>query len=157
MADKKARTSDLRELASQDWQACIRDYDINDVEICYPDTDRRGCYVGPLMTVNMGMTFENEDGDEVVDLGGMDGVTLTAVMCLPQFARLVTWADDELRKLTTIEPSGENRDTGAFLAELRARVDWLIEAIDGRDTSTGFGEGHHSIGSYDRTKKFVKK
>ena len=131
----------LDSLADEDWQILVDEYDINKPTICYPDRERRGCFVGPLAKVPVCATFENEDGDECLELDGADGRNLYAVACLPQFAELFRWIDSEYSKLGVSESDEYN----AFVDSLKDRVDWIRACIDERDMQIG-ATGAGSIG-----------
>lgn len=142
--DRYAETFDR--LANEDWRIMVDEYDINEPMICYPDPDRRGAYVGPLVRVQVGATVENEDGDECLELNGADGRNLYAVACLPHLAALCSWIDRNYASLGV----SENDEFNKFADELKARVDWIRALIDDRDmelAATGGAVGFPRYGN----------
>ena len=124
---------DFDSLANEDWQIMVDEYDINEPMICYPDPDRRGAFVGPLVKVHVGATVEGEDGDEVLDLEGFGGRNLYAVTCLPKFAKLFKWIDSQIYALGV----SENDEYNKFVDDLQSRVDFIRSCIDDRDMEIG--------------------
>ena len=55
-------------LAEADWRIQVDEYDINLPTICYPDPDRPGFIVGPIASVHVGATVDDDEGDEALDL-----------------------------------------------------------------------------------------
>ena len=122
-------------LAEEGWRIQVGAYEIDEATICYPDPDRRGCLVGPLATINVGATVEDEDGEEVLDLEGADGRNLAAIACLPQMAGLFRWIRSEAGKLGV----SENDEYNAFVDELTDRIDWITACIDERPETMNVG------------------
>lgn len=127
---------DFYSLADEDWRIQIDENELTEPTICYPDPDRRGCFVGPLATVHVGTTVENEDGEEVLDLECADGRNLVAVACLPQIAKLFQWIDNEYAKLGV----SENEDYNNFVDALKDKVDWIRTCIDERPETLNAGQ-----------------
>jgi len=128
MNEKK---STLATLADEEWRV-LADPLEPEATIVRPDRQRGGgAYIGPLATVNISVTTEDEDGEEVIELDNQDGRNLCAIAALPQFAKLVNRIND-----------------GAGADEIRARAEWLSELVDDRDDE--MHEGAHEFMSYDR-------
>lgn len=120
----------LRDLATEDWRIQCSSDDA-EAQIVQPDPDRRGRWVGPLATIPMGCTEMCDDGEgdyDVILLDNQDGRNLFAVAALPQFARLVCWAMDELEQLNGIHFDSTS-ESGRFHRELRNRCKWLEQLI----------------------------
>lgn len=117
------------DLADQDWRVNVDECDINEPTICYPDPDQRGRIVGPLATLHVGVTVEDEEGEEAIELDGDDGRNLAAVACLPQLAELCRWIDAKYKALGVSADDEFNQ----FVDELKGRVDWIRDCIDGRE------------------------
>lgn len=143
---------DFDSLADEDWRIVVDEHDINEPTICYPDPDRRGCMVGPLVTVPVGCTVENDDGDEVLDLEYASGRNLYAVACLPQLAGLLRWAKAGMESLNPIH-FDEQTEHGRFMQELRQRIDWIETCINDRDSEIGGG----SVIGFERFKDYSAK
>ena len=120
----------LRTLAEEEWRIQIDDIDYNEAFIVRPDKERRGTWIGPLATIHLGMTTSDDNGDDAIDLDCQDGRNLLAILLLPQFAELITWADDEMSRIINQIGGGELPD--AFLRDLKKRVEWLRGAVDQR-------------------------
>lgn len=116
-------------LANEDWRIVVDEYDLNEPTICYPDPDHRGCFVGPLAMVPVGVTTEDDDGNDVLELDAADGRNLYAIACLPHFAELFGW----IRAQAAALPESE------FVNGLMARVDWIETTINERDVQMGVG------------------
>ena len=123
-------------LADEDWRIQIEAHDINEPTICYPDPDRRDCFVGPLVMVHVGVTTEDDEGDDALDLEGADGRNLAAVACLPQFAQLFRWIDSQYDKLGV----SENAEYNTFADALKDKVDWIRSCIDDRPEILNVGQ-----------------
>ena len=134
-------------MATQQWRCQVDEYDLNEPTICYRDPTRPTVFVGPLATVPIGATEEDEEGETVLDIGGPDGMNLAAIMCLPQFAGLCEWIQNELSTLgpSKCDESGEDK-YGAFVAGLRDRVGWIVSCINKRDETMTVGL--HGFESY---------
>lgn len=124
---------DFQSLSDEDWRILVDEYELNEPTICYPDPNRRGAFVGPLAKVPVGCTVENEDGDEVLEIEGADGRNLYAIACLPQFAQLFKWIDDQYSNLGVSGDDEYNR----FVDELKTRVDWITACVNERDMQIG--------------------
>ncbi len=135
---------DFDSLADEDWRIIVDEYDINEPFIGYPDPDRRGCFVGPLVKVNVGATIQSEEGIEVLELDGCDGRNLFAVACLPQLADLMRWTKQAMQKLNSVHFDSQH-ECGQFMQELRERVAWVEDCINARDTEIG-NTGGGSVG-----------
>lgn len=122
-------------LADERWRILVDEHDLNEPTICYPDPDRRGCFVGPLAMVYVGATVEDEDGEEVLDLADSSGRNLAAVACLPKFAELFRWIDKQYAKLGVSESEEYNN----FVDALKDRVDWIRACIDDRQEMMNAG------------------
>jgi hypothetical protein len=135
-----AETSEpLETLAGEDWRIIVDEADINSPTICYPDPTRRHALVGPLATVHVGCTESDEEGEEVLDLGGADGRNLVAVACLPQMVELLIWIKVHQNKLNPIHFDSQS-ENGRFMQGLQKRVDWILECVNDRDETMGAGE-----------------
>lgn len=137
----------FQSLSEEDWRVLVDEYEINEPTICYPDPVRRGCVVGPLVTVHVGATVDDDCGDEALDLSGADGRNLAAVMCLPQFAQLFKWIREEQKSLELPHPDPVAR-ISRFYRELINRVDWIESCIDDRDEV--MSTGMHGMARYER-------
>ena len=138
----------LKDLASEQWRMIV-DVGENTIDVCRPDPDRRGAWVGPLATVKVGMTEEDDDGDEVFDMTASDGRNAVAVALLPQFAGLVCWAREQLEALNAIHfDSGS--ESGRFHQDLREWLDWIIGCVDQRDER--LADGTHGFHRFDKGK-----
>lgn len=126
---------DFDSLADEPWRIQVDDYDLNEPTICYPDPDRRGCFVGPLGMVHVGATVKDDEGEEMLDLEGADGRNLAAVACLPQIARLFRWIDTEYAKLGI----SENEQYNQFVDALKDKVCWIRACIDDRPETMTIG------------------
>lgn len=130
----------LCDLAASQYRFLVNEHDINDVEIMRPDKESRGCFIGPLATIPVGYTEENDEGDEVLDLTGEDGMILYAVAALPFFAELVCWTNSQLDEI------GNSPIPAEFIKGLRSRALWLQHLIDERDITVGAGtHGFHKF------------
>lgn len=147
----------LDSLADEDWRFQIDADQINEPTICYPDPGRRGCFVGPLATVFVGATEENEDGDEVLCVSGADGRNLAAIACLPHFAGMFRWMRQEMERLNPIHFDRQS-DYGRFMRELRDRMNWIACCIDERDAESdgGFGPGMHGFQRFEGSSPCTK-
>jgi hypothetical protein len=138
----------LAELAGEKWyfQPSLDD---DNADILRRDKNGRS-WIGPLATVPLGEKFEDEaDGDEAFFIEGEDGRNLYAVAALPQFAALVTWAREELKRLDeTYSDSaktltGEAAENRKFREALAERLAWLTKLVDERDPE--MYEGDYSL------------
>ena len=139
--------STFYELADQDWRVNVDLCDMNEPTIEYPDPDRPKRMVGPLVTLYVGVTVEDEDGDEALELDGDDGRNLAAVACLPQLAGLCRWIDSEVRKLGVSVDDEYNQ----FVDALKDRVDWIKDCIDNRPPYMHAGQ--HGFDGYRDLRK----
>lgn len=116
----------------------LADVNENTVEICRRDPERNFSFIGPLATVNMGVTEEDDYGDDVFCLNSEDGCVLYAIATLPKMADLVLWASAELNKLNGIH-FDSTTEAGRFHQELRDRLTWIISAVDDRQQTMSHG------------------
>jgi len=131
----------LAKVAEWDWRMHYDpSEDPNIVLFLAPDRRRRGAWIGPLVNVPMGMTTRDDDGEEMLDLEGVDGALLYAVAAVPQLARLVTWAHEAIEKLNPIHFDSAT-EAGRFNRELRERLRWLVTMVAQRDET--LSEGYH--------------
>lgn len=144
-------TEDFDSLADENWCILIDDYDVNEPTICYPDTDRPGAFVGPLVKVHVGTTVENEDGDEVLELDGAEGRNLYAVACLPQLAGLLRWMKGGMASLNPVHFDGQH-EYGRFMRELRDRIAWIEGCINDRQMEIGPGSGSIGFEKFEGTR-----
>jgi len=138
----------LKDLADQQWRMIV-DVSENTIDVCRPDPDRRGAWVGPLATVNVGSTEEDDDGEEVFDMTASSGRDAVAVALLPHFADLVCWAREQLESLNAIHFDSGSQ-SGRFHRELRDRLDWIIGCVDQRDER--LASGTHGFHRFDEGK-----
>jgi len=137
-------------LADEEWRIQIDHYDLNEPFMCYPDPDDPRKFVGPLVTVHVGVTVKDEEGEEVLGMEGDDGRNLAAVACLPQFAELFRWIDRKYKELSIREnietwplkaaPGTIAGDYITFADALKKRVDWITSCIDDRDETMNAGQ-----------------
>lgn len=125
----------LSELAREQWRVMVDEHDINEVELVRPDPDHRGAFIGPLARVMVGLTVENDEGEEVLDMTARDGRTVAMLAALPFFAELVCFIRDN-----------DGGDVTRFIREVKRRAQWLSEAIDERDEE--MGPGVHGLHGY---------
>lgn len=137
--------TELAMLADEDWRVQIDECDINAPTIAYSDPDKPRCFVGPLVTVHVGSTVDDDEGNEALDLEGADGRNLAAVACLPQFAELLCWIELEQAKLNSVHFDSQN-EYGQFMLELRERTRWIAACINDRQET--MGPGMHGFDKY---------
>jgi len=128
----------LADLAQQDWRYVVSE-DGDEVELVRPDPDNPRRLIGPLATVSVGVTSEDDNGDMVLLLDHDDGRNLVAIAALPYFAELVVWAEAKLAALNCIH-FDSTTEAGQFHHALKARLEWLRKAVDERDVAVGEGE-----------------
>lgn len=133
---------DFDSLADEHWLIQIDERELTEPTLCYKDPDRRGFLVGPLVTVHVGTTIDDDDGFEVLDMEGADGRNLVAVACLPIFAELFRWIDQQYSKLG----ASENEEYNNFVDALKDRVDWIRACIDDRPAT--MNPGTHGFEEY---------
>lgn len=105
----------LAELAQQQWYF-RGEIDDNLVSTYRRDPNTRGAWIGPLTSAMVGLTFEDEDGDECFDMTGRDGLYAAITACLPDIAALLLVG------------------TGCDDAEVRARCQYIVDSLkDDRD------------------------
>ena len=131
----------VAELAKQDWLVRV-DLDYNENNIVYRDPDRHGCFVD-LMTVPLGATEENEDGDEQADVEGMDVLNLLAVLSIPEMVGLLLWVGERLDTLSAIHFDSAN-ESGRFHILLRKQVEALLQRFEDR-TGLILTNGTHGL------------
>ena len=125
----------LSELAREQWRVMVDEHDINDVDIVRPDPQQRGAFIGPLAEVMVGLTVDNDEGEEVLDMTTRGGRTVMMLTALPHFAELVCFIRD-----------ADAGDAERFIREVKRRAQWLSEAIDERDEE--MGPGVHGLHGY---------
>ena len=119
----------IAELAKQDWLVRV-DLDYGDNTIAYRDPERSGCFVD-LMTVPLGCTEENEDGEEQVDTEGMDVLNLLAVLSILEMVGLLLWVAERLDTLSAIHFDSAN-ESGRLHVLLRKQVEALLKRFEDR-------------------------
>ena len=137
---------DFDSLADENWRILVDEYELNEPTIYYPDSDRPGFIVGPIASVHVGATVDDDEGDEALDLEGEDGAILAAVACLPQIANLFRWIDAEYYKLGGIE----NGEYDSFVHGLKVRIDWIRDCINKRPKVLNVGQ--HGFTSFPASK-----
>lgn len=153
--DKQINTdTDLDRLAREDWrmQPCAS---VAEARIVMPDRDRRGCWIEPIAEIPTGCTetvIDDGTGPDVLStyettlINNIEGRNLYAIAAIPQMARLITWAMNEMCKLNPIHFDSQN-ESGRFMRELRNRMNWIRESIEKRDRT--LDDGTHKLMTFD--------
>lgn len=128
----------LKDLAGEKWRYRIDELDEH-AELVRVDKTNPRARIGPLASVALGVTEEDEDGNVVFCLDGEDGRNLVLVAALPQFAGLIVWAEEQLRTLNGIHFDSAT-EGGRFHNELARRLKWLRGLVDERDAHADEGE-----------------
>lgn len=124
---------------NQQWFGQIDRLDMNHATIQRRDQEKKGCWIGPLATVPIGMTEDDDDGEQVACLDeGEDGITLWLVLLLPQIADTLMWIKDALSLMNGIH-FDKATDAGEFHCELRRRVELILGEIEDRPARIGPG------------------
>ena len=127
------------DLAKQEWRFAV-DVDNAEATIVRPDPDNPRLRVGPIATVPLGMTGEDDEGEPCAFVDdNLDGLDLFAIAMLPEVARLIVWANEKLAR-----PFNTDVATEHFLKELRRRVAWIKEGVDARVAT--ISDGEHGFG-----------
>lgn len=115
----------LKTLAGEEWmfQSDLHD---NEATIVKHDKARRGGMIGPIAKVPLCMTVDDGEGEEAFDMDCQDGRNLIAVVLLPQFAELLTWASERIEAM-------KDEERTPFIIELQRRCDWIAETINERE------------------------
>ena len=116
----------LHRLAGAKWYARVEP-DENDVVINMRDPARGG-WIGPLLTVPVGMSSEDEDGEWLLETDNLDGAILHAAMLIPDTIETLLWAQRQLDTLNAIH-FDTTTQCGRFLSGLRRRVTWLLDTM----------------------------
>lgn len=146
MGESKLKT--WSDLAKQEWRFQV---DVANAEatIVRPDPDNPRLRVGPLATLPLGMTGEDDDGEPCAFVDdNCDGLNLFAIAMLPEVARLIAWATNGMAKLTAVHFDSAH-DYGRFMRELRRRVAWIKEGVDARMATLSDGEHGFGFGEFD--------
>ena len=144
MNENTDKCETLSDLSKQKFRFFVDADEIHDVVIVRP-AEKPGFVIGPLATVPMGSTEISDEGEEVLELTGEDGLLLYCITALPFFAELVCWINSELDEIadSPIPPQ--------FVSGLRERAKWLQELIDNRDATVG--QGTHGFEKFSTMKE----
>lgn len=134
------------DLAEQEWRFQV---DVANAEatIVRRDPDNPRLRVGPLATLPLGMTGQDDEDEPCAFVDdNCDGLNLFAIAMLPEVARLIEWVDNAAASLPDprLDPTYAY---AAFVKEVRRRVSWIKEGVDARAATINDGEhGFHRPG-----------
>lgn len=124
---------------NKQWFALFDKHEMDVAELVRRDPEIKGAWVGPLIKVPIGISEEDDDGQQCACFDeGEDGVTLFLAMHLPHIADLLLWANGALAKLNGVH-FDSTTEAGNFNVELRGRIDRIICGINGRPDKAGPG------------------